>query len=64
MTQIMKNQIFKQVLNGAILLAVLAAFTQTASALPKPVGTPDAASTAGLMTVVCAGLVVVRRFRR
>jgi hypothetical protein len=58
----MKNHIMKRILDGAILLTLLAAATQNASALPKPV--PDAASTAGLMSVVCAGLVAIRRFRR
>ncbi len=60
----MKNQMFKRVLDGAILLTLLAVLTQTASALPKPVSSPDAASIAGLMSAVCAGLVALRRFRR
>lgn len=52
----------KRVLDAAILLTLLVTLTQTASALPTPL--PDAGSTAALMGVACAGLVLIRRFRR
>ena len=58
----MKKQMINRLLNGAIFVTLLAALTQTASALPKPL--PDAGSTASLMGVACAGLMVIRRFRR
>jgi len=57
----MKNQIIKGLLNGAIVVTLLAAVTQTASALPT---VPDAASTASLMGLACAGLVAIRRIVR
>jgi hypothetical protein len=57
----MKNQIAKRVLDTAILMTLLAAVTQTASA---SVTLPDAGSTSLLMVVACAGLASVRRFMR
>jgi len=58
----MKNHIMKRVLDAALLVTLLGALTQTASALPSPL--PDANSTAGLMVVAFGGLAVIRRFRR
>jgi hypothetical protein len=60
----MKNLIMKRVLNAAILVTLLVALTQTATAKPKPLTTPDAGSTACLMGVACAGLAMIRRIRR
>jgi len=59
----MKNLIMKRVLDAAILITLLAAITQTAGA-HVPTSSPDAGSTALLMTIACAGLVAVRRFKR
>jgi hypothetical protein len=56
----MKKQMMTRFLDGAILVTLLAALTQTASATPVP----DAGSTATLMGLACAGLVAIRRFRR
>jgi hypothetical protein len=58
----MKKQIINRLLDGAVFVTLLAALTQTASAFPKPL--PDASSTASLMGVACAGLMIIRRFRR
>jgi hypothetical protein len=59
----MKKQIISRLLDGAIVVTLLAALTQTASARFSPL--PDASSTCALMGVVCAGLVLVRsRLRR
>jgi hypothetical protein len=58
----MKNLVLKRVLDSAILITLLAALTQTASAKGKPL--PDAGSTAALMGIACAGLAIIRRFRR
>jgi hypothetical protein len=61
----MKNQIINRLLDGAIVATLLAAVTQTATAVGPPLGTtPDATSTSILMGVACAGLAVIRRFRR
>jgi hypothetical protein len=62
----MKNQIVKRVLDAAFLLTLLAAFTTVASASGKPGNfAPDTASTAGLLSFVCAGFAIVRaKFRR
>jgi hypothetical protein len=60
----MKNQIIVRLLNGAVFMTLMAALTQTASALPLPSSTPDASSTANLMGVAFAGLVAIRRFSR
>jgi hypothetical protein len=57
----MKNQVIKGLLNGAIVVALLAAFTQLASAR---IDTPDAASTSCLMGAVCCGLMCLRRWIR
>jgi hypothetical protein len=62
--QHMKNQIMKHVLNAAFLITLLAALTETVSAKGSPLATPDAGSTACLMGIACAGLVMARRFRR
>jgi hypothetical protein len=59
----MKNQIIKKLLNGAILVALVATVTQTASALPLPAA-PDASSTTVLLGIACTGLVAVRRLLR
>jgi hypothetical protein len=58
----MKKQIINRLLDGAIVVTLLAALTQTAGA--TPVAAPDAGSTMGLMGVACAGLAAIRRFRR
>jgi hypothetical protein len=58
----MKKQIINRLLDSAILVTLLGALTQTASAVPS--GLPDAGSTIGLMGVACAGLAAIRRFRR
>ena len=60
----MKNHIINRVLNGTLLVMLLGALTQTASALPLPPTAPDAGSTALLMGIACAGLAMVKRFRR
>jgi hypothetical protein len=51
----------KQILNGAILITLLAAATQNAHAIAI---VPDAGSTSLLLVLACAGLTVVRRFKR
>ena len=53
----------KRVLDAAILITLLAAIAQTASARGS-FPTPDAGSTALLMTIACSGLAAVRRFKR
>ena len=58
----MRHLIMKRILDAAILITLLAAITQTASARTSVI--PDAGSTALLMTIACAGLVAVRRFKR
>jgi hypothetical protein len=58
----MKKLIINRLLDGSIVVTLLAALTQTASATPN--GIPDASSTIGLMSIACAGLTVIRRFRR
>ena len=62
----MKKQMINRVLEGAVVVTLLAALTQTASAgaTPPPSNAPDAGSTAALMSVACAGLAIIRRFRR
>jgi hypothetical protein len=57
----MKNLIMKRVLDAAILMTLLAATTQMASASIK---LPDAGSTSLLMVIACSGLVAIRRLRR
>jgi len=57
----MKRHIMKQILNGAILITLLAAATQNAHAIAI---VPDAGSTSLLLVLACAGLTVVRRFKR
>jgi hypothetical protein len=58
----MKNQVLvKRLLDGAIVLALLVALTQSASARGV---LPDAASTSGLVGIACCGLVAMRRFFR
>jgi hypothetical protein len=57
----MKNLFVKQSLNAAILLTLISAMAQTASA---QILLPDAGSTSVLMAIACAGLVAVRRFKR
>jgi hypothetical protein len=59
----MKNLVMKRVLDAAILITLLAAIAQTASARGS-FPTPDAGSTALLMTIACSGLAAVRRFKR
>jgi diacylglycerol kinase len=56
----MKNHIMKQILNAAIVMTLLVAITQTASA--RAAFAPDAGSTSVLMGMACAGLIAVRRF--
>ena len=51
----------KRVLDAAILMTLLAATTQMASASIK---LPDAGSTSLLMVIACSGLVAIRRLRR
>ena len=60
----MKNQIIKGLLNGATLVTLLAAVTQTANAMPGSLPEPDAASTSILVGAVFTGLVVARKFIR
>jgi hypothetical protein len=61
----MKKQMINRVLDGVVIVALLVAFTQTASALPQPLPTaPDASSTATLMGVAFAGLAMIRKLRR
>ncbi len=62
----MKKQMINRVLDGALVVTLLVALTQTASStpLPPPGNAPDAGSTAALMGVACAGLAFIRRFRR
>jgi hypothetical protein len=60
----MKNHSAKVVLNTAILMALVAAVTQSASASFTIPAVPDAGSTSLLMVVACAGLTAVRRFMR
>jgi hypothetical protein len=61
----MKKQIINRVLDGAVVVTLLVALTQTASAFPPPITTaPDASSTVALMGVAFAGLAVIRRLRR
>jgi hypothetical protein len=62
--QNMKNQIIKSLFNGAILVTLLAAVAQTVSASPSPLTTPDGGSTTAIVGLVCAGLVVVRKYVR
>ena len=50
----------KQILNAAIVMTLLVAITQTASA--RAAFAPDAGSTSVLMGMACAGLIAVRRF--
>ena len=57
----MKNHLTKQVLNAAILMTLLAAITQTASARTF---VPDAGSTSVFLGIACVGLAAVRRFKR
>jgi hypothetical protein len=57
----MKNKIIVRLLNGAIVVTLISAMTQTASALPS---LPDAGSTMSLMGLACAALVAIRRFLR
>jgi hypothetical protein len=57
----MKNLLLKRVLNTAILLTLVGAITQNASA---QILLPDAGSTSLLMAIACAGLVAARRFKR
>jgi hypothetical protein len=59
----MKNLIMKRVLNVAILMTLLAATTQIVSARVHSTA-PDAGSTSLLMAMACAGLAVIRRFKR
>ena len=56
-----------RVLNGAVVVTVLVALTQTVGALPVPPGppnAPDASATVTLMGMACAGFAVLRKFRR
>jgi hypothetical protein len=57
----MKNRIVKRVLDAAILITLLAAATQTASARHI---VPDTGSTSVLMVIACAGLTAIRRIKR
>jgi hypothetical protein len=59
----MKKNIVHRLLDGAILIAVLAALTQTASATPPPPA-PDASSTACLFGLAGTALVAIRRLVR
>jgi len=52
----------KRLLDAAILITLLAAITQTASAFPYK--SPDAGSTALLTGIALMGMAVVRRFIR
>jgi hypothetical protein len=55
----------KRMLNVAILFAVIATVTQSAMAVPTPIGTaPDAGSTSLLLGLACGGLAAVRRMCR
>jgi hypothetical protein len=60
----MKKQLINRVLDGAVIVTLLAAFTLTANAVPGGFSAPDASSTIGLMSAACAGLAILRRFRR
>jgi hypothetical protein len=53
----------RHILNGAILVTLLAAITQNAHAI-LAVPAPDAGSTSLLLVLACAGLTAVRRFKR
>ena len=53
----------KRVLGAAVLMTLLIAVTQTASA-HVPTQVPDMGSTSTLMGIACAGLAVIRRFKR
>jgi hypothetical protein len=58
----MKSHVLvKRLLNGAIVITLLAAITQTANAR---LVLPDAASTSSLVGIACCGLVAIRRFLR
>jgi hypothetical protein len=58
----MKNHVvIKRLLDGAIILTLLSALTQSASAR---ITLPDATSTSSLVGVACFGLVAIRRFLR
>jgi hypothetical protein len=58
----MKNKIIVRLLNGAIVVTLISAMTQTASANGLPL--PDAGSTSALMGLAFAALVAIRRFLR
>ena len=58
----MKKVIYR-LLDGAIVVALLAALTQTASAVP-PGNVPDASSTACLLGLAGTALVAIRRLVR
>src|SRR5580658_7422227 len=60
-TKNMKKQIINRLLDGAIVVTLLAAMTQSASA---SIRLPDAASTSSLVGVVFVGLVSIRRYLR
>ncbi len=51
----------KIIVNSAIVLGVIMAFSQTAAALPPPPNVPDAGSTALLLTGSLAGIELARR---
>jgi hypothetical protein len=59
----MKNLVLKRVLDAAFLITLLAATTQIVSARVHSTA-PDAGSTSLLMVMACAGLAVIRRFKR
>lgn len=58
----MKN-LMNRILDAGILLTLLGALTQTASARSN-VHAPDATSTSVLLGVACFGLAAVRRFKK
>jgi uncharacterized MnhB-related membrane protein len=58
----MKSQILvKRLFDGVIIVTILAAMTQTASAR---ISAPDVACTSGLVGIACCGLLALRRFLR
>lgn len=60
----MNKKLLVRLLDVAIVVALLAAITQTASALTPPPSAPDAGSTAGLMGLASVALVAIRRLLR
>jgi hypothetical protein len=58
----MKNQVIRKLFSGAMLVALLAAMTQTAGAMPHEC--PDGGSASIAMVLVCSGLAAARRFIR